>query len=117
MSNKPIIAAVTLFSFLVGISGCSTQRPGLSFNEHLIRVGPDIARQDIDYCVERAKATSTESSADGNQNAVAGAATSSVVGAAQAVRSSDRRARQDSGAQSGVIADSLSRRSAGIRSA
>jgi len=78
MSGKPIIAAATLFSFLVGISGCSTQRPVLSSNEHLIR----IARQDIDYCVERAKATWTESGADGNQNAFAGAATSSVVGAA-----------------------------------
>ena len=40
-----------------------------------------MARQNIDYCIERAKATSTESSCDSKENAVAGAATSSVAGA------------------------------------
>lgn len=54
----------------------------LSSNEHLIRVGPDVAQQDIDNCMERAKATSTERPSDANQNAVGGAATSSIAGAA-----------------------------------
>jgi uncharacterized membrane protein len=54
----------------------------LSSNEHLIRVGPDVAQHDIDNCMERAKAISTERRSDPNQSAVAGAATSSVVGAA-----------------------------------
>ena len=47
-----------------------------------MRVGLEIAQQDIDNCMERAKATSTESGTDSSQNAAAGAATSSVVGAA-----------------------------------
>lgn len=82
MAGKRELEAAALFSFLFGISGCATQRPFLASNEHLIRVGPEIAQQDIDFCIERAKATSTERSGDSNQNAVAGAATSSVVGAA-----------------------------------
>jgi hypothetical protein len=69
-------------SLLLGISGCATQTPVLSSNEHLIRMGHEVARQDIDYCMERAKATSTESGIDPDPNALAGAATSSVVGAA-----------------------------------
>ena len=73
-------AALTLLLF--GIAGCATQRPVLSSNEHLLRVGPEIAQQDIDNCMERAKATSTEGGTDSSQNAAAGAATSSVVGAA-----------------------------------
>ena len=82
MSKNPIISGAMIFSVLFGISGRATQRPVLSSNEHLIRVRPEIARQDIDNCMERAKSTSTESGTDSNQNAVAGAATSSVVGAA-----------------------------------
>ena len=73
-------AALTLLLF--GIAGCAIQRPALSSNEHLMRVGPEIAQQDIDNCMERAKATSTESGTDSSQNAAAGAATSSIVGAA-----------------------------------
>jgi hypothetical protein len=59
-----------------------------------MRVGPEIAQQDIDYCMERAKATSTEGGTDPGQNAAAGAATSSVVGqprVVRVVRFSDRR--------------------------
>ena len=73
-------AALTLLLF--GIAGCAIQRPVLSSKEHLMHVGPEIAQQDIDNCMERAKATSTESGTDSSQNAAAGAATSSVVGAA-----------------------------------
>jgi hypothetical protein len=56
--------------------------PVLSSNEHLLRVVPEVAQQDIDNCMERAKATSTESDTDSSQNTVAGAATNSVAGAA-----------------------------------
>ena len=82
MFTKQNIEAAALLSLLFGDSGCATQRPVLSSNEHLIRVGPEIAQQDIDYCIERAKATLTERGGDSKENAVAGAATSSVVGAA-----------------------------------
>lgn len=77
-----IVRSTTVISLILQISGCATQRPVLSSNEYLIRVGPDVAQQDIDNCMERAKATLTESRSDPNQSAVAGAATSSVVGAA-----------------------------------
>ena len=82
MSENSMRRGATLTLFLLGIAGCATQTPVLSSNEHLMRVGPEIAQQDIDNCMERAKATSTESGTDSSQNAVAGAATSSVVGAA-----------------------------------
>ena len=82
MSENSMRRGAALTLLLFGIAGCAIQRPVLSSNEHLMRVGPEIAQQDIDNCMERAKATSTESGTDPGQNAVAGAATSSVVGAA-----------------------------------
>ena len=82
MAKKRELQAAALFSVLVVISGCATQKPVLSSNEHLLRVGPEVAQQDIDNCMERAKATSTESGTDSSQNTVAGAATNSVAGAA-----------------------------------
>ena len=94
MAKKRELEAAPLFSVLVVISGCATQKPVLSSNEHLLRVVPEVAQQDIDNCMERAKATSTESGTDSSQNTVAGAATNSVAGAAAGVlvvRSWDRR--------------------------
>lgn len=82
MSENSMRRGAALTLLLLGIAGCAIQRPVLSSNEQLMRVGPEIAQQDIDNCMERAKATSTESGTDSSQNAVAGAATSSVVGAA-----------------------------------
>jgi outer membrane lipoprotein SlyB len=54
----------------------------LATNEHLIRVGSEVAKRDVDECIDRAKATSTESGGSSTGNVVAGSATSSVVGAA-----------------------------------
>ena len=82
MVENSMRRGATLTLLLLGIGGCATQTPVLSSNEHLMGVGREIAQQDIDDCMERAKATSTESGTDSSQNAVAGAATSSVVGAA-----------------------------------
>ena len=82
MSENSMRRGAALTLLLFGIAGCAIQRPVLSSNEHLMRVGPEIAQQDIDNCMERAKATSTEGGTDSSQNTAAGAATSSVVGAA-----------------------------------
>ena len=81
MSENSMRMGAALTLLVLGIAGCAIQRPVLSSNEQLMRVGPEIAQQDIDDCMERAKATSTESGTDSSQNAAAGAATSSVVGA------------------------------------
>jgi len=54
----------------------------LSSNAHLMRVGPAVGERDIDDCVARAQAASTESHESDKENVVASAATSSVVGAA-----------------------------------
>lgn len=72
-----------------------------------MRVGAEVAQQDIDDGIERAKATSTESGADSNQSAVAGAATSSVVERLQAVRSSDRQRKARERVHFGVVVGSL----------
>ena len=103
MSENSMRRGAALTLLLFGIAGCAIQRPVLSSNEHLMRVGPEIAQQDIDNCMERAKATSTESGTDSSQNAAAGAATSSVVGAAAGgavVRFSDRRGKAQQREQS-----------------
>jgi hypothetical protein len=72
----------TFISLLVGILACASQRPVLSSNEHLMRVGAEVGKRDIDECIARAEATSTESGDASTGNVVAGTATSSVVGAA-----------------------------------
>jgi len=80
--KKTILQVATISSLLVGISACASQRPVLSSNAHLMRVGPDVGERDIDECIARAEAASTEGRATSNENVVAGTATSSVVGAA-----------------------------------
>jgi outer membrane lipoprotein SlyB len=69
-------------SLLLGISACASQRPVLSSNEHLMRVGTQAGERDIDECMARAEALATESGDASKGNVVAGTATSSVVGAA-----------------------------------
>jgi phage tail tape-measure protein len=82
MSTKnTIMHGATLVSLLLGILACASQRPVLSSNEHLMRVGAEVGKRDIDECIARAEARSTESG-DSTGNVVAGTATSSVVGAA-----------------------------------
>jgi hypothetical protein len=77
-----LLQGVTLFSLLLRISACASQRPMLSSNEHLMRVGAEVGEWDIDECMARAEATSTESGNASKGNVVAGAGTGSVVGAA-----------------------------------
>ena len=74
------IATVSLLSYW--ISACASQKPVLSSNAHLMRVGPAVGERDIAECTTRAEAISTEGSETSKENVVAGAATSSVVGAA-----------------------------------
>jgi hypothetical protein len=115
MAKKRELEAAALFSVLVIISGCATQKPVLSSNEHLLRVGPEVAQQDIDHCMERAKATSTEGGTDSSQNTVAGAATNSVAGAppraVPVVRSWDRRRKVPQQAPSAGLSVASLRRS------
>ncbi len=80
-----LLQGATLVSLLLGVSACASQRPVLSSNEHLMRMGAEVGERDIDECIARAEATSTESGNAAKGNVVAGAATSSVVGAAQGV--------------------------------
>ena len=74
------VAAIS--SILAGASACASQRPVLSSNAYLARVGSDVGERDIDECIARAEAVLTEGRDAANGNVVAGAATSSVVGAA-----------------------------------
>jgi len=74
------IARISLLLF--GIAACATQRPVLSSNAQLMRVGPGEAERAVDECIARAEAASTEGRETPKENVVAGAATSSVVGAA-----------------------------------
>jgi outer membrane lipoprotein SlyB len=80
--HKTILQVATISSLLVGISACASQRPVLSPNAHLMRAGPDVGERDIDECIARAEAASTDGRATSKENVVAGTATSSVVGAA-----------------------------------
>jgi len=80
--KKTILQGVTLVSLLLEISACASQRPVLSSNEHLMRVGPEFGERDIDECIAGAEEASTEGGKASKENVVAGAATGSVVGAA-----------------------------------
>jgi outer membrane lipoprotein SlyB len=80
--KKKILRAATVVSLLLEISACASQRPVLSSNDHLTRVGPEVGERDIDECIARAEATLTERRETSTENVAAGAATSSVVGAA-----------------------------------
>ena len=77
-----LLQGAALLSLFLGIAACASQRPVLSSNEHLMRVGAEVGQRDIDECMTRAEATSTESGNASTGNVVAGTATSSVVGAA-----------------------------------
>jgi tetrahydromethanopterin S-methyltransferase subunit D len=68
-------------SLLLGISACASQRPVLSSNAYLVRVGPSVAEREIDECLRLADAASAEGGKPG-ENVAADTATSSVVGAA-----------------------------------
>ena len=72
---------IAIISFLLcGLPACAAQRPVLSSNARLMSVGPSVAERDVDDCVARAEAASTEGR--NGENVAAGAASSSVVGAA-----------------------------------
>jgi hypothetical protein len=80
--KKTILQIATIPMLLLGISACASQRPVLSPNAHLMRVGPGVGEQDIGECIARAEAGSTEGRETSKDNVVAGTATGSVVGAA-----------------------------------
>ncbi|MGH7825130.1 MAG: hypothetical protein ACREQ7_08135 [Candidatus Binatia bacterium] len=80
--KKTISQIATISSLLLAISACASQRPVLSSNAHLMRVGPGVGERDIGECITRAEAASTEGGETSEENVVAGAATGSVVGAA-----------------------------------
>jgi hypothetical protein len=81
--KKRCLEIATISSLLLGILACTSQKPVLSSNSHLMRVGPDAGKRDVDECVARAEAVSTEGGSEtSKENVVANTATSSVVGAA-----------------------------------
>jgi hypothetical protein len=61
------------------LSSCSAQRPVLSSNDHLARVGAPAAERDIDECMRRGEVVEREKPKD---NVIGNTVTSSVVGAA-----------------------------------
>jgi len=69
-------------SLLLGLPACASHRPVLASNAHLMQVGPSVGERDIDDCIARAEAASSEGGETAGENVVAGAAGSSVVGAA-----------------------------------
>jgi outer membrane lipoprotein SlyB len=75
--NKIIHRAALVCAFLVGLSGCASNRPVLSANDHLMRVGSGTAARDIDECMRRAEAVS-----DGRENVAESAAVSTAGSAA-----------------------------------
>ena len=81
MNNVVMKIAISLWLAFV-ISACASQRPLLSSNPHLARVGSNVAEQDIDDCMERAKVASSERREPPKENVVADTAANSVVGAA-----------------------------------
>jgi hypothetical protein len=78
---KTIRQIATFASALLAISGCAAQKPVLSSNDHLMRVGPTLAEQDINQCIAYAQAGS-EAAQTNKGNPIADAATTSVAGAA-----------------------------------
>jgi uncharacterized protein YcfJ len=80
------IGQIATFSLaLLVISACAAQKPVLSSNAHLMRVGSTVAEQDIDECIAYAEAGSEAGQTNKEnpkENPIASAATTSVVGAA-----------------------------------
>ena len=79
--KNAILHGAAVVSVVLGILACASQRPVLSSNEHLSRVGAEVGERDIDECINQAKAR-TDGVDSANDNVVAGTATSSVAGAA-----------------------------------
>ena len=75
--NKTALHTALSTALLIGLSACGSQRPVLSANEHLGRVGPRLAEQDIDECMRRA-----ESVGEGHENRAASTAASTAGSAA-----------------------------------
>jgi uncharacterized membrane protein len=80
--NKTIGRIGLISALIMSMSACSSHRPVLSSNEQLMRVGSSVAEGDVDDCLARAEVASSERAQTPGENVVAGAATSSVVGAA-----------------------------------
>jgi outer membrane lipoprotein SlyB len=82
--RKILLHTATIASLLVGLSACATQRPVLSSNDHLTRVGSAAAERDVEECIRRAELY--RSGGDGvdtaKGSAVADTVTNSTVGAA-----------------------------------
>jgi outer membrane lipoprotein SlyB len=79
--NKTALNTLLSTALLFWLPACGSQRPLLSSNEHLVRVGSRVAEQDIDECMRRA-----EVAGDGHENRAASVAAntagSAAVGAA-----------------------------------
>jgi hypothetical protein len=80
--KKMIVQIAMISSLVIGLSACASQRPVLSSNAHLMRVGPGVGERDIEDCIERAEVASSEGGETPKGNVVAGTAASSAVGAA-----------------------------------
>jgi hypothetical protein len=94
---------IAIFGLVVmAMYGCATQKPVLMANTHLMNVGTATAAQDVDHCMEYAKAGS-EGPQKYEPTPVANAATSSVVGAAAGGASGAVFGNAGAGAAAGAI--------------
>jgi outer membrane lipoprotein SlyB len=81
---KVFLRVLLAIAILMANLACAAQRPVLYPNEHLEAVGTATAQQDIDDCLQQAKAGSLTSGARGQvaKSTAVGAATGAVVGTA-----------------------------------
>jgi hypothetical protein len=82
---KTMRQIATFASAVLAVSACAAQKPMLSSNDHLMRVGPSVAEQDIDQCIAYAEAgpeAGQTNKENPKGNPIADAATTSVAGAA-----------------------------------
>ncbi|HEU4345960.1 MAG TPA: hypothetical protein VFU31_30785 [Candidatus Binatia bacterium] len=80
--EKIILQTIVILSLSIGLSACATQRPVLSPNTHLMRVGSSVAEQEVDDCMRLAEMSSSERGESPQGTAAADTVTSSAVGAA-----------------------------------
>ncbi len=79
--NKRTLNIALATTLLVVLPACASQRPSLSPNDHLKRVGSSVAERDTDECIQQAEGAS-EGRDDLAENAAVSTVGSAAIGAA-----------------------------------
>jgi len=101
MSTRTTVALLLMVVALA--TGCSTQRPIVYNDQHYQQVGGEQAKEDIDACMEIAKANVGTGGGQGKKTAV-GTATGTVIGAASGAAGGAIWGNPGRGAASGAVA-------------